>query len=115
MGDIVLGTRQSGSGLQRAIVVAGGTPAAPKVRYLDLDYDNPAGVGKKDDTLKADCFHKQRDGLIVGNVVAVKAPGGYKRLLVVGVGGEKVLGSASPAGWRLRPRPTARRSPSSRR
>lgn len=92
VGDIVLGTWQSGSGLQRAIVVAGGTPAAPKVRYLDLDYDNPAGVGKKDDTLKADCFHKQRDGLIVGNVVAVKAPGGYKRLLVVGVGGEKVLG-----------------------
>jgi len=92
VGDIVLGTWQSGSGLQRAIVVAGGTPTAPKVRYLDLDYDNPAGVGKKDDTLKADCFHKQRDGLIVGNVVAVKAPGGYKRLLVTGVSGEKVLG-----------------------
>lgn len=92
VGDIVLGTWQSGSGLQRAIVVAGGTPTAPKVRYLDLDYDNPAGVGKKDDTLKADCFHKQRDGLIVGNVVAVKAPGGYKRLLVTGVSGDKVLG-----------------------
>jgi hypothetical protein len=92
VGDILLGTWQSGSGMQRAIVIAGGTPAAPKVRYLDLDYDNPAGVGQKDDTLKADCFHKQPDGLAVGNVVAVKAPGGHKRLLVVGVSGEKVLG-----------------------
>jgi len=90
-GDVVLTTWQSGSGMQRAIVVPGGTPATPKVMYLDLDYDNPAGVGKKVDQLKPNTFQKQKDGLEVGNVVAVKAGSRMNRARVVGVAGDKVL------------------------
>jgi hypothetical protein len=90
-GDIILTTWQSGSGMQRAIVVPGGTPATPKVMYLDLDYDNPAGVGKKVDQLKPNTFQKQKDGLEVGNVVAVKVGHRLNRAIVVGVAGDKVL------------------------
>ena len=41
-GDIVLTWWQSGSGMNRAIVVDDANPAEPVVRYLDIDYDNPA-------------------------------------------------------------------------
>ena len=54
-GDILLGHWESGSGMQRAIVI-GGTETEPVVRYLDIDYDNPSGWGQKDDTWKADRF-----------------------------------------------------------
>lgn len=90
-GDVLLGVWQSGSGMQRSIAIAGGTPEAPKVRYLDIDYENPAGVGKKDDALKPDTFQKQSDGLIVGNVAAVKKGTSFERGIVVNVAGDKVL------------------------
>ncbi len=38
VGDVLLGHWESGSGMKRAIVVEGGTPEAPKVRYLDGDF-----------------------------------------------------------------------------
>jgi hypothetical protein len=91
VGDVLLGVWQSGSGMQRSIVIAGGAPEAPKVRYLDIDYENPAGVGKKDDALKPDTFQKQSDGLIVGNVAAVKKGTSFERGIVVNVAGDKVL------------------------
>lgn len=52
-GDLVLGHWESGSGLQRAIVVAGGSETEPKVKYLDLD---PETIGKEADSWKADRF-----------------------------------------------------------
>jgi hypothetical protein len=41
-GDILLTWWQTGSGMNRAIVVDDKDPIAPIVRYLDIDYDNPA-------------------------------------------------------------------------
>jgi len=61
-GDIVLGHWESGSGLQRAIVIAGGTPAAPKVRYLDMD--------DKEDEWQADRFQAITDPFDLGTTVA---------------------------------------------
>jgi hypothetical protein len=69
-GALLLGHWESGSGMQRAIVV-GGTPAEPVVRDLDLDLDNPAGVGQKDDAWKADRFQALEPGK-VGVTVACK-------------------------------------------
>nr|HMS40030.1 hypothetical protein [Pyrinomonadaceae bacterium] len=58
-GDIVLTWWQSGSGMKRAIVVDDATPTEPVVRYLDIEYDNPAkskdgktGIGQMDEKLK---------------------------------------------------------------
>lgn len=90
-GDIVLGHWQSGSGMQRAIVVPGGTPSAPKVRYLDIAYDNPSGAGKKEDQLKADTFHPLQDGWMAGNVIAIRAGAAAKRGIAVHFTETKVL------------------------
>lgn len=64
VGDIVLTWWQSGSGMQRAIVVNASDPHRPVVRYLDIEWKNPvknkAGVpiGQMDEQLKADSFVK---------------------------------------------------------
>jgi hypothetical protein len=62
-GDIVLTWWQSGSGMQRAIVVDDGDASAPVVRYLDIDYNNPAKsrdgsttIGKMDEKILPDTF-----------------------------------------------------------
>ena len=71
VGDILLTWWQSGSGMQRAIVV-GGTPTEPVVRYLDIAYDNPSGAGKKEDTLKPDTFSVLTEPWQIGTTVTVK-------------------------------------------
>lgn len=90
-GDVVLTWWQSGSGMQRSIVT-GGTDEEPKVFHLDIDYDNPAGVGKKEDTLKKGSFHKVSGALEPGVTVAVKDGSKYTQWIVTGVSGDKVLG-----------------------
>jgi hypothetical protein len=62
-GDIVLTWWQSGSGMQRAIVMSAADATRPVVRYLDLGYDNPAKsrdgtttIGKMDEQLQQDSF-----------------------------------------------------------
>ncbi len=72
VGDIVLTWWQSGSGMQKSLVIQGGTPTQPKVLHLDLSYENPAGVGKKPDTLKPDTFHRLGKALEPGTMVTFK-------------------------------------------
>ena len=55
VGDVLLTWWQTGSGMQRAIVV-GGKSKEPVVRYLDIKLDNPSGAGKREDRLKPDSF-----------------------------------------------------------
>lgn len=69
VGDILLGHWESGSGAQRAIVT-GGTDTEPVVRYLDIDYDNPSGAGKEDDTWKSGRFRKITGPGQIGSTVA---------------------------------------------
>ena len=68
-GDIVLTWWQSGSGMQRAIVMSAADATRPIVRYLDLGYDNPAKsrdgtttIGKMDEQLQQDSFVLLKDG-----------------------------------------------------
>ena len=89
-GDILLCRWTSGSGMQRCIVT-GGTDTAPVVRYLDMNYDNPAGIGKKDDTLKPDEFHKLTTPGEVGTAVAYKKGTQWGHGIVVHDGGDKKL------------------------
>jgi hypothetical protein len=71
-GDIILTWWQSGSGMQRAIVVDGGTETEPMVRYLDITYENPSGWGQKTDRCRPDTFCKLESPFQLGTTVAVK-------------------------------------------
>lgn len=93
-GDIVLTWWHSGSGMQRAICVEGGTETEPMVMYLDIAYDNPSGWGKKTDRCRPDSFVKLEKPLQVGTTVAVKdprMPKSFNRCQVVAADGEHLL------------------------
>jgi hypothetical protein len=93
-GDIILTWWHSGSGMQRALVVEGGTETQPQVLYLDISYDNPSGWGKKTDRCRADAFHKLDTAFQVGSTLAVKDPKRrdvYNRGLIVNAEGDKFL------------------------
>jgi hypothetical protein len=97
-GDIVLTWWQSGSGMQRAIVTDDANPAEPVVRYLDIDYDNPAkgGDGKTplaqvDEKLKPNSFSVINAPLQPGTSVAIQDGADYKHAIVIRVAGDKVF------------------------
>lgn len=89
-GDILLTWWQSGSGMQRAIVV-GGTKTQPVVRYLDITLDNPSGWGKKEGTLKPDTFVLLNKQWQIGSAVIVKEGRQKKHGLILAVSDEHVL------------------------
>lgn len=91
-GDVVLTAWASGSGMQRAIVVEGGEPATPRVRYLDLDLESPSGWGKKEDTLKENTFHVLGKPGEPGTTLACKDGHRTTRWIVVNQHGDQVLG-----------------------
>lgn len=96
-GDIVLTWWQTGSGMQRAIVVDDADPSRPIVRYLDITYDNPARsrdgsttIGKMDERLVADSFVKLKTW-DSGTTVAVQDGANQKFAKVIRVAGNSVL------------------------
>jgi len=82
-GDVVLGHWESGSGLQRAIVIAGGTPEAPKVRYLDMD--------DKEDEWEADRFQHIRKPFDLGTTMACGEGEDRDHGILVGMSDDRVL------------------------
>ncbi|MFA5995750.1 MAG: hypothetical protein WCW27_02695 [Patescibacteria group bacterium] len=87
VGDTVLTWWQSGSGLTRGYVVAGGTPTQPMVRYLDVDT-----LGESEpEQLKADSFVVITDPWQAGTSIAVKNGSDYDHYQVLKVSGEKIL------------------------
>ena len=90
-GDVLLTTWASGTGMQRAIVVPGGTPEAPKVRYLDMDFDSPSGWGKKEDTLAPNTFHRLTKPGEVGTTLACSESGRHARYVLTHAAGGKML------------------------
>jgi len=97
-GDILLTWWQSGSGMQRAIVVDDATPTEPVVRYLDLDYDNPAkskdgktGIGQMEEKLKPNTFVKIGAPFDVGSMIACQDGADQKPAQVVRVAGDKIF------------------------
>lgn len=91
-GDVVLTAWASGSGMQRAIVVEGGTPEKPKVRYLDMSLDNPSGWGARDDTLAEGSFRVLTKPGEPGTTLACQDGARLLRWVVIRRAGEKVLG-----------------------
>ena len=98
VGDIVLTWWQSGSGMNRAIVVEAADPTEPTVRYLDISYDNPAKsrdgkttIGQMDEKLKPNSFVKISNAWEPGTAVAVNDGASRKLVRVIRVAGDKVL------------------------
>lgn len=99
VGDIVLTWWQTGSGMQRAIVTDASDPTQPKVRYLDLDFDNPAtdsesgkSIGATEYQLKPDSFVKLTDPWQEGQFIAMKTDDGdWNNAQIIKVEGNKVL------------------------
>jgi hypothetical protein len=98
VGDIVLTWWQSGSGMNRAIVVEAANASEPTVRYLDIDYDNPAKssdgkttIGQMDEKLKPNSFVKINNTWEPGTVIAVNDGASRKKMQVIRVAGDKVL------------------------
>lgn len=96
-GDIVLTWWQTGSGMNRAIVVDDKEPHAPVVRYLDIDYDNPAKsrdgattIGKMDEKIVPDSFVKIKDW-DAGTTVAIQDGANLKKGVLIRAAGDKVL------------------------
>ena len=96
-GDVILTWWQTGSGMNRAIVVDDKEPATPIVKYLDIDYDNPAKsrdgvtpIGKMDEKIVPDSFFvvKEWDP---GTTVAIQDGANLKKGVVIRVAGDKVL------------------------
>lgn len=97
-GDVVLTWWQTGSGMNRAIVVDDKDPISPVVRYLDIDYDNPAQsrdksttIGKMDEKIVPDSFVKLSKPFESGTAVAVQDGANQKLGIVINVAGDKVF------------------------
>jgi hypothetical protein len=96
-GDIILTWWQTGSGMQRAIVVDDTEPIRPIVRYLDIAFDNPAKardgvttIGKMDEKLTPDSFVKLKSW-DAGTSVAVQQGANQRHARVIRVAGNQVL------------------------
>lgn len=94
-GDIVLTWWQSGSGMQRAIVVDAKNPEEPRVHYLDLGYEGDGkGMAERYDNeqLKPNSFVVLKDGALMPGAEVVVADGtDYVHGTVINVAGDKVL------------------------
>lgn len=96
-GDIVLTWWQTGSGMQRAIVVEDADPSRPVVRYLDIAYDNPAKsrdgsttIGKMDEQLVPDSFVKLKVW-DPGTRVSIQAGANQRVATIISIAGASVL------------------------
>lgn len=104
-GDILLTWWQSGSGMNRAIVVDDANPAEPIVRYLDIAYDNPAkskdgttGIGQMEEKLKPNSFVKINSPLEPGTSVAIQDGARMIKGQVIRAAGDKVFVSEFAGG-----------------
>ena len=84
--------------MERGIVVDDANPSEPKVRYLDIDYDNPAkakdgttGIGQMEEQLKPNSFVKISNPMEPGTSVAIQDGSDMKNAIVIRVAGDKVF------------------------
>jgi hypothetical protein len=103
-GEVLLTAWASGSGMQRALVVRGGSRRRPRVRYLDMKYHNPAGIARRDDRLEPNTFHSLRAPWEPGTTVAIQHEGQLLRGVVVRIAGQRVLALGFAGRLRVVPR-----------
>jgi hypothetical protein len=91
-GQLVLTSWASGTGMQRAIVIPGGTPESPTVRYLDMSLDNPTGWGERPDRLPPNTFKLLDEAGGIGTTAACREGAHYMRYIVTAEAGDLILG-----------------------
>ncbi len=91
-GQIVLTAWQSGTGLQRAMVIKDGTPESPNVHYLDLKYKHPSGLGKATERLAPDSFRLLTEPGEPGTSVACRDGDRHRHFIVVHRGPQRMIG-----------------------
>lgn len=92
VGDMVLTWWQSGSGLERGIVVDDADPTQPTVVYLDADYDE---LGENEEQLEANSFVVLTGDWQPGTSIAYEGDYDFEHWTVIRVEGDKVLAK----GW----------------
>jgi hypothetical protein len=91
-GQVVLTSWQSGTGLQRAMVIKDGTPESPNVHYLDLKYKHPSGIGKESERLAPDTFHLLAKPGEPGTSLACRDGDQHHHYIVVHAGPTRMIG-----------------------
>ena len=116
-GDIILTWWQTGSGMKRAIVVDDQDPIAPVVRYLDIDYDNPAKardnvttIGKMDEKIIPDSFFKLKNW-DPGTTLAVQDGANLKKASVIRAAGDKILAIDGAGKLKVYPKSSVKPAP----
>lgn len=92
VGAVVLTSWAAGSGLQRAIIVPGGSAESPRVRYLDVAANSAIAVAQPTDTLPPDTFHTLSTPGEIGSSVACRVEQRVERLIVTNTEAGRVLG-----------------------
>ncbi|MBK8812898.1 MAG: hypothetical protein IPN69_19510 [Acidobacteria bacterium] len=116
-GDVLLTWWQTGSGMGRAYVVDDKNPISPIVRYLDIDYDNPAKsrdnvttIGKMDEKIVPDSFFKIKEW-DAGTTVAIQDGANLNKGVVIRVAGDKVLVLESVGKMKMYPKASCKPVP----
>ncbi len=91
-GDIVLTWWQSGSGMDKGIVIDDSDPKRPVIVYLDASYDE---TGEQEETLKENSFVILTDEWQPGTTIAYEGDYDVEKWQVINVKGDKVLAK----GW----------------
>jgi hypothetical protein len=92
LGDLVLTSWASGTGMQRAIVVEGGSDTSPNVRYLDMSLDHPTGWGERVDRLPENTFATLDQRGDIGTTAACKEGNKWMRYIITARAGKRLLG-----------------------
>jgi len=92
VGDMVLTWWQSGSGMERAIVVDDADPTQPVVVYLDASWDE---FGEDEEQLEANSFIVLTNDWQAGTSIAYEGDYDFEQWTVIRVEGDKVLAK----GW----------------
>ena len=91
-GKLVLTSWASGTGMQRAIVMPGGSAESPKVRYLDMSLEHPTGWGEREDQLPKDTFMTLEQTGAVGASAACREGDHRMRYIITARSGDRLLG-----------------------
>ncbi len=90
VGDLVVTSWHSGSGLQRALVTDARDALRPTVRYLDLPLDSPTGWGRRTEAVAAGAFRVLEPGA-PGSTLACKSGKEWSRQVVISAVGDARL------------------------
>jgi hypothetical protein len=92
LGDIVLKSTATGSGLERAIVMSEGESESPRVRGLDQPQEGGVASAEPEETLAKSTFRVLREAGELGTTFSCRRGERTERFILVAIAGERRLG-----------------------